>query len=181
MKKQLRKEILEKRDSLKDKEIKAKAKSIKEGLFSIGEYEIAKTICFFVSFNSEVDTHGMIKEALNQGKKVCVPVVKGNRLVLSLINDFTDLKKKNKYGILEPSKINKVDKKEVDMIIVPGSVFDKRKHRIGYGKGYYDILLKDFKGLSVGICFDLQIIEKIPKDVWDEKLDMIITEKGIIK
>lgn len=180
MKRKLRKDILEKRNSLKKKEIVKKSDIIKEKLFSSGEFKLAKTICFFVSFNSEVDTHGMIKEAIKQGKTICVPIATDHTLILSKINKFEDLDKENKYGILEPSKRNKINKKDVDIIIVPGTVFDKEGHRIGYGKGYYDGLLKKYKGLSIGICFDLQVVDKVPRNAWDEKLDKVITEKGMV-
>ncbi|MBW2980494.1 5-formyltetrahydrofolate cyclo-ligase [Candidatus Woesearchaeota archaeon] len=181
MKQKLRKEILEKRDSLPKEDINKKSNIIKEKLFSLGEYKLAKTICFFVSFDSEVKTHSMIKEAVKEGKSVCVPIATDHTLTLSKIKDFNDLNKKNKYGILEPSKLNKIKKQEVDLIIVPGTVFDKECHRIGYGKGYYDGLLKGYKGLSIGICFDLQMVDKVPRNEWDEKIDIVITEERIIE
>ncbi|MFC1704821.1 5-formyltetrahydrofolate cyclo-ligase [Nanoarchaeota archaeon] len=181
MKQQLRKEVLAKRDSLTKGNIKKKSDKIKKTLFGLGVYKLAKSICFFVSFNSEVETHEMIKEALKQGKEVCVPIATDHTLTLSKIEEFSDLKKENKYGILEPLKPNKVKKESVEVIIVPGTVFDKECHRVGYGKGYYDGLLKGYKGLSVGICFDLQLVDKVPRNTWDEKLDMVITEKQIIE
>ena len=181
MKQKLRKEILEKSDSLIKEEIKEKSKIIKEKLFSSPEFKKAKTICFFVSFNSKVNTYEMIKESIDQGKTICVPIATDHKLILSKINNFDELNKKSKYGILEPQEINEMPKDNVDIIIVPGTVFDKEGHRIGYGKGYYDGLLKEYKRLSIGICFDLQIIDKVPRDEWDEQLDKVITEKGIMK
>ncbi|MBW2984748.1 5-formyltetrahydrofolate cyclo-ligase [Candidatus Woesearchaeota archaeon] len=181
MKRKLRKKTLEKRDALRKKEIEYKSKKIKGVLFSLPEFKLAKTVCFFVSFNSEVNTHDMIKEAIKDGKKVCVPIATDHTLILSKINKFDDLNKKNKYGILEPAKINKINKNDVDIIIVPGTVFDKEGHRVGYGKGYYDGLLKSYKGLSIGICFDLQMVDKVPRNEWDEKLDEVITEKGMVR
>ena len=174
MKQELRKKILEKRNSLAKEEIKEKSKIIKEKLFSSGEYKQAKTVSFFVSFGSEVNTHEMIKEAL-KGKEVCVPVVKNNQIILSKINDFSDLGKKGKYGILEPSSIIEIDKELVDLIIVPGVVFDKKRYRIGYGKGYYDNLLKDYSGKTIGLAFSLQIVDSIPAEEHDIKVDRIIT------
>ena len=181
MKQKLRKDILEKRDSLSKEEIINKSNIIKEKLFSLSEYKKANIICFFVSFKSEVNTNDMIKECIEEGKTVCVPVITGEKLILSRINNPSELTKKNKYGILEPPVINEIDKTDVDIITVPGAAFDKHGHRVGYGKGYYDDLLKDYGGLSLGICFDLQIVDKVPRDEWDEKIDMVITEGRIIK
>ncbi len=176
MKQISRRVILKKRNRLSKKEIIKKSKIIKEKLFNSEEYKKSKTTMFYVSFASEVDTIEMIKESL-KNKKVCVPVVKGDNLIPSIIGDIKELNKKNKYGILEPLKINKIDKKDIDLVIVPGVVFDKQNHRIGYGKGYYDNFLKDFKGKTIGLAFKLQILEIIPKDEWDVIVDKIISEQ----
>jgi len=175
MKKEMRKQILEKRNSLTKEEIKEKSKIIKKKLFSSEEYQQAKTVSFFVSFSSEVDTHDMIKEALKE-KEVCVPVVQGDYMVLSKINGFGDLDKQGKYGILEPSSVIEVDKELVDLIIVPGVAFDRRGYRIGYGRGYYDKVLKDFNGKTIGLAFSLQIVDSIPAEEHDIKVDRVITE-----
>ena len=175
MKQAIRKQILKERDSLTEKEIKEKSKSIEEKLFSLPEYKKAKTVSFFVSFGSEVDTHNMIKEALKE-KEVCVRVVQGDYIVLSKINGFGDLDKQGKYGILEPSSVIEVDKELVDLIIVPGVAFDRRGYRIGYGRGYYDNLLRDYKGNTIGLCFGLQIIGKVPVKEYDVKVKKVITE-----
>lgn len=170
-----RRVVLRKRNRLSKEEIIKKSKIIKEKLFSSEEYKKAKTIMFYVSFGSEVDTIDMIKESLIS-KTVCVPVVKEGSIIPSTIEDIKELNKKNRYSILEPSKIKKIDKKDIDLVIVPGIVFDKNNHRIGYGKGYYDNFLKDFKGKRIGLAFSLQILEIIPKDEWDVKLDKVISE-----
>lgn len=175
MKQISRRVILKKRNRLSKKEIIEKSKIIKEKLFDSREYKKAKTIMFYVSFGSEVRTLDMIRESL-RNKTVCVPVVKGNNLTPSIIKDTKELNKKNKYGVLEPEKTKRIDKKDIDLIIAPGVVFDKQNHRIGYGKGYYDNFLKDFKGKTIGLAFNLQILEIIPKEEWDVRLDRIITE-----
>jgi len=166
---------LRKRNRLSKEEIISKSSVIKEKLFNSEDYKNAKVVMFYVSFGSEVDTFDMMKKALKD-KKVCVPAVKGDKIVASLIKDFKELDKKGKYGILEPSKIKEIDKKDIDLVIVPGVVFDKRNHRIGYGKGYYDKFLKDFKGKKVGLAFKMQILEFIPNHDWDVRLDKVISE-----
>ena len=168
-----RRVILKKRNRLSKEEIIRKSKIIKEKLFSSKEYKKAKTIMFYVSFGSEVNTLDMIKESLND-KTICVPVCKKNKIIPSIIKDIKELNKKNKYKIPEPSKIKKIDKKDIDLVIVPAVVFDKRNHRIGYGKGYYDNFLKNFKGKTIGLAFKMQILEIIPKDEWDVRLDKVV-------
>lgn len=175
MKQTTRRVILRKRNRLSREEIIEKSKIIKEKLFNLDEYKKSKTIMFYVSFGSEVNTLDMIKESL-KNRTICVPVIEGNKLIASVIKDIKELNKKNKYGISEPSKINKIDKDKIDLIIVPGIVFDKRNHRIGYGKGYYDNFLRNFKGKTIGLAFKMQILEIIPRNEWDVKLNKIISE-----
>lgn len=170
-----RRVILKKRNRLSKEDIAQKSKIIKEDVFSSKEYKNSKTIMFYVSFGSEVNTLEMIKESLKK-KTVCVPIVKGPMIVPSIISSIKELNKKNDYGILEPLKIKKIKKQDIDLVIVPGVVFDKENHRIGYGKGYYDDFLKDFKGKTMGLAFKLQVLEIIPKDEWDIKLDKVISE-----
>ena len=170
-----RRVILRKRNRLSKEEIIEKSKIIKEKLFSSEDYKKAKTVMFYVSFGSEVDTFDMIKESL-KNKTVCVPIVEDSIIIPSIIKDIKELNKKNKYGILEPLKIKRIKKEDIDLVIVPGVVFDKRNHRIGYGKGYYDSFLKDFKGKTIGLVFKMQILEMIPNYRWDVKLDKVISE-----
>lgn len=70
---------------------------------------------------------------------------------------------------------------DLDAVIVPGLVFDKDRYRIGYGKGYYDDLLSRYKGISIGVCFELFLLDNIPKESHDQQLDVVITESRIIK
>ena len=175
MKQELRKRILEKRNSLAKEEIKEKSKIIKEKLFSLEEYKKAKKILFYISFGSEVDTHDMIKESLKI-KKTVVPKCRNHELELSRIHSFDELEE-GYCKILEPVKIKKIDEKIVDLIIVPGIVFDRKGDRIGYGKGYYDRLLTRFPHVKkIGLAFSLQIVDSIPTEEHDIKVDRVITE-----
>lgn len=169
-----RKVILRKRNRLSKDQILSKSKAIEQALFDSREYKDAKTVMFYVSFGSEVDTGEMIKESLKD-KIVCVPCIKDGLLLPSQISDAKDLSKKNVYGICEPCNVVKIEKDKIDLIIVPGVVFDKHGHRIGYGKGYYDNFLKNYKGKKIGLAFKLQVLEDIPKDEWDIMLDKVIS------
>lgn len=178
MKRALRKEILEKRNKLKKEEIIEKSKEIKEKLFLMPDFINAKTVAFYVSFDNEVFTHSMIKELLGK-KRILVSKVMDNEIIFSEIINFNELKP-GKFGILEPVDINKADYNEIDLIIVPGIVFDKKGHRIGYGYGMYDKLLKKIKCKKIGLAFGMQLIREIPKDEYDVAVDKIITEKEVI-
>ena len=135
---------------------------------------------FFVSFNSEVSTHQMIKEALKT-KTAVIPKVVHHEIEPSVILDFDNLVP-GKFGILEPIETMKIAYKNIDLVLVPGIVFDKEGHRIGYGFGYYDKFLKKVpKAIKIGLAFDFQIIDKIPTEIHDVLVDMIVSEKRVIE
>ena len=149
----------------------------------------AGNIMCFVSFGSEVDTHGLIKEWILQGKSVSVPCIEkfpaGEGVMHAVkIKDFSDLKKKGSYGIQEPElEINSiVTPEELDVIIVPGSVFDIQRNRMGYGGGFYDRYLMQTSGncKKIGVCYDFQLLEQIPHKAYDIPVDLIVTEKRTV-
>ena len=184
MKDMLRKNILDKRNALVMSEVLEKSSTIKKRLFEMDLFRNAQTILFYVSYDNEVYTHDMIKESMGMGKHVVVPksVTKNNTLILSRLTDWNGLEV-GAYNILEPKKetIEKVDVESIDLIIVPGVVFDESGNRIGHGKGYYDRLLNDSQNIpNIGLAFELQMVDNIESEQHDEKIDVILTEERII-
>jgi len=184
MKEELRKERMKIRNNLSESELLEKSKQIKKRLYKMREFRQASMILFYVSYDNEVYTHDMIKEYLSKGKNVVVPISdkESRRLILSKFDNWDDLDI-GAYGILEPKKdrIKEVSLDSIDTIIVPGVAFDKRGYRIGHGLGYYDGLLKNSKrALHIGLAFEFQMVDKVPKDEHDIPVDKIVTEKRII-
>ena len=187
-KKELRKKILALRDTLPLKERGKNSKSIHSRLFFLPEFVTARTLAFYVSFKSEVLTGTMIREALSLGKAVVVPItdLANRRLKLSRIVDYTADLAPGTWGILEPKPecIRPVALEEIDLVIVPGAVFDQKGCRIGYGGGFYDSLLKSVQERrpSVALAFELQMVEEVPVESGhDEPVDIIITEERVIR
>ena len=181
----LRKIIRDKRDLLNDSEREEKAQAIKKRFFSLPEFKKARAILFYAAFGSEVPTHDMMEEALKMGKKIILPITdtETKQLVLREVHDLQSLKL-NKYGIPEPSPENTIRYEAglLDLIVVPGVVFDACGHRIGYGGGYYDRFLEkiDPSVPRISIAFEIQIVPEIPKEEHDLPVDKIVTEKRII-
>ena len=181
MKTKIKESILEKRNSTSIEEILEKSKKIEENLFNLEQYMKSRSIMFFVSFNSEVNTHGMIKKNLGN-KTVIIPKVVGHEIEPSVIIDFDNLVPSGKFNIPEPMDLMKIAYKNIDLVLVPGIAFDLSGHRIGYGFGYYDKFLKKVpKAVKIGLCFDFQIVEKITAEEHDVAVDIIITEKRVIE
>lgn len=158
-------------------------KKITEKFLSLEEYTLCKTIFTFVSSDIEVDTIEIIKKALSDGKQVAVPKCtdKAGHMDFYYINSFDDLKK-GYFSILEPDTDN--CKKVGDysgLCIVPGLCFDYQGYRIGFGKGYYDRFLQNFKGKTVGICYSKCIEKELPKGAFDRSVDIVVTDKYTIQ
>ena len=181
MKNILKETLLEKRNYLSKEEIIEKSRKIKSNLFNLESYKKSKTAMFFVSFNSEVDTHSMIKESLGK-KTIVIPKVIHHEIEPSLILDFDSLISSGKFGIPEPIEITKIAYKNIDLVLVPGIAFDKEGHRIGYGLGHYDRFLRKVpKAVKIGLCFDFQLVDKVPREEHDVAVDFIVTDKEVIE
>ena len=172
-KKKLREDILEKLHNISKEEKGKKVRALKEKLFSLEEFKKAECVMFYVSKGNEVHTHELIKEALKE-KKVIVPKVSDKGILCCELNDFNKMHF-DCYGILEPDDTITCDPSEIDLIIVPAIVFDKRGYRIGHGNGYYDSILNKTRGKKIGLAYDFQIVDKIPEDEWDIKVDKVVT------
>ena len=180
MKGQLKESMLKRRDSLPKEDILEKSRIIQNNLFNLGKYSNSKTVMFFVSFKTEVNTHEMIVEAL-KNKTIVVPKVMHHEIEPSVIIDLSNLMPA-RFGILEPIEAMKIAYKNIDLVLVPGIVFDKDGHRIGYGFGYYDkFLTKVPKAVKIGLCFDFQVVDKFPKEEHDVPVDFIVTEERIVE
>ncbi len=90
---------------------------------------------------------------------------------------------KSKYGILEPKDDNTlvINPEILDIVITPGVVFDEEGYRIGYGGGFYDKLFEKIEDrvVKIAIGFELQVIDKVPRDSYDKAVDYLITEEKI--
>jgi len=185
-KKEIRIRVLSLRDSLNEKEREYYSRKIYESFFSLSEIKDAKVFFLFVNFRTEVNTRPIIERLLSENKKVVIPYtdIVNKRLILCYVDSLDNLKE-GSYGILEPDpKIcQRADAKDIDIAVIPGSVFDVTGGRVGYGGGFYDRTIPLFKPttLKIAITFDIQIVEKVPMGYYDKKMDVIISEKRIIR
>lgn len=182
---QLRKRIVNLRNNMSVHDVKEKSNIIINKLIALEEYMKSNTVFVYMSFGTEVITEDLIKLMLSEGKQVVIPYTDTKNTVLipseikSLENDLV----LNSFGYYEPEfeKIKVVEPEEFDLIINPGVVFDRQLNRVGYGKGYYDRILvrkrKDAKVIAV--AYEFQVLDEVPAEKHDIKMDMIITEENI--
>ena len=148
------------------------------------KYVNAKNIFIYVSYKSEVNTHKIIENALLSGKRISVPKVISKKAGMKSfeIKSFSDLQS-GKFGILEPHEETVETLSDTfDLIIVPGLAFDKQGGRLGYGGGYYDRFLCNLKSnaLLLALAYDFQLINEVPMEKFDIRINGIITEKSEI-
>jgi len=185
---QLRKETLAARNALSAEDLRNKSSAIGEKLLTLPEIRRSSNIFLYVSFRSEVQTTGLLTRLLSMGKSVSVPItyVKERRLDAIRITDPEKELVAGYCDIPEPRPeilvSNYVPPETIDAIILPGSVFDLRCGRFGYGGGFYDRFVSAVpSALRIGLAFDLQIVERAPLQDHDELLDMVITETRVIR
>jgi len=167
-KRQLRTALLKKLKGHKEDERRKKSSQIARKLFRLKEYVKAKTVLFYLSFDGEVDTAGMITESLKQGKRVAVPAIQADRraLIPSELKDIETETTRGPHGTRHPKDayIRPIEPHVLDLVIVPGLAFDEAGNRLGRGMGYYDRFLSRLPEHvpTIGLAFDFQIVADFP-------------------
>ena len=136
----------------------------------------------YYPINSEIGCLDILEMLEKNNFKISLPVTKTNNDMDFYEWSFQDSLKVSYQGIPEPNSKKKVFP---DVLIVPLVGFDNNKFRLGYGGGFYDryiVKLSNIKKvLTVGFAFSFQKVKKIPINNFDQKLDFILTNKGIMK
>lgn len=193
-KQEIRKRLSLLRDSIPIEVRTQKDAAIRHSLFNIREVLYAKRILTYVSFRSEVDTRRIISDFMSLNIDIVVPrvMMSSGGLLAYLIKDIDELSP-GFCGILEPidDKIfngkRQVKETDIDVCITPGLAFDEEKNRLGYGKGYYDRYLRHIKlqradrFTIIGIAYEEQMLKSIPHTAEDIKMDIIVTDKRVIR
>lgn len=192
MKKRLREKLLKKRDSIPPQQKALKESEIEKKLFDLDVFKKSKSILMYVSFRSEVDTRKYLDDLLKMNKRLILPLVDARHHLLKLyeVKDTSELAP-GYMGIPEPDirENRRVTIKDIDLVIIPGTGFDLKGNRLGYGGGYYDRLLSyESKQLAevdhiptVALAFEEQIGDEIPAEPHDIQVDIIITDMRLIR
>ncbi len=179
-KEELRNKIKALRKNLTKHQIVEKSDIIYNKLFELEKINQAKTIMVYIHAFNEVRTDKIIKKLFDDGKKVCAPITDENtKTIRAYYFDNTDNFVKGAYGILEPPRNCVADISQIDVAIIPGIAFDKYGNRMGFGEGYYDRFLSQFKGTKIGIGYKFQCEYNIECNEYDIPMDYIINEEEI--
>ena len=182
----VRQDMKRRRDAMSLDDVLNLSRAVEERLFASKGFSVCKNIMFFLSFGNEVRTDEMITRSLKERKQVYVPrlITRERRMEVCEITDMDQEFELGSYDIREPSRRNSkvVSPSIIDAVIAPGLAFDRSGGRIGYGGGYFDWLFKQLPGeaLRLGVAYEFQIVDSIPQDFWDERVQSIITENDTI-
>ena len=180
----VRAETLHRRDGLAAEIRTTLSRRIVNSVASWIQSEGFDAVMLYLSMKSEVETFGLLDLLLHQEKIVCAPVVDTRQLELTprRIRDVKTELVRHRYGMLEPNATCPIfPTSQLQLIIVPGIAFDANGYRLGYGKGFYDrFLAKCPYAVSVGLAYQIQIVEGTFPQAWDVPVQHIFTENGMI-
>lgn len=184
--KELRRKILAARDRLSLAEIEEKSAAITARLFRLEAFLACRTVMFYASFRSEVQTRAAMALCLRRGVRLALPVsLPASRgLQPRLVKDLALDLCAGYCGIAEPApgKTSVLPGAEIEAVIIPGSVFDLRGGRLGYGAGFYDrfLALETPGALRIGLAFAMQVVPgELPLAEHDQRLNYLVTEERV--
>lgn len=156
-------------------------KNISEKFLTLEEYKQCSALLVYVSSDIEVSTKEIMEVAFTEKKVYCPKCVKGTSIMYFYrIHNFSQLER-GAFGILEPVVDCEICRNFDDdaLCIVPALSYDKNGFRLGFGKGFYDRFLADFKGRKIGLCYESCLSEQLPKDKYDINVNKLVTENSI--
>jgi len=158
--------------------------AIWERLSVLGEFSTAARLLVYVSTGNEVDTHGLIRQLLAMGREVCVPRFEPvtQRYVACRVRDFDADLATGKFGILEPrpEALKPAAADPIGAVLVPGLAFDETGNRLGRGLGHFDRLLRQSGGVKIALAFDFQVVDEVPAEAHDARVDFMVTETRVV-
>jgi len=155
--------------------------SIQQRFLQSAAFHGADCLALYSAVNNEVCTTEVARRALDSGKRLVYPKVRGETLEFIVIRTLEDLKP-GYLGVLEPIGPELVLPGDIDVLVVPGVAFALNGYRLGYGRGYYDRTLAACRRdcLKVGFAYEMQLAEFLPIEIHDEALSVLMTESRTI-
>ena len=147
-------------------------------------WQNARAVLLFASRAEELDLWPLVAEALAEGKTVALPrfVSPTKSYVAARIQDLRTDIRIGYYNIREPAEhCGEILPELPDLVLVPGVAFDAQGRRLGHGRGFYDRLLSDMRGLKCGVAFEEQMVAEVPTNERDVGMDFILTPTRWIK
>lgn len=159
--------------------------AIRERLSQEPVFQSAGSILFFYPRWDEPDLWPLVEMCLNAGRHVAILRYRPEGDLyeaVALTRETLARLQPGRFGIPEPpGSMNRIDLKMLDLTLVPGLVFARDAARIGRGRGYFDRFLSELTGLKAGVCFEGQVVDRVPRNAHDVPMDFVLTESGIYR
>ncbi len=176
-KKALRKQIGEKKRAMTDRQITLASQGLAEQLFRHPAYKEAKSLFGYLSYNQEVQTMPILRQAQADGKRVAVPKIIENRMIFLWLDDLSRISEGYK-GIPEPLDNGPEAEDETALVLMPGLAFDPQGRRCGYGGGFYDRYLEQHPHHpTLALCYGFQMFEQLETDPHDIPVDHVLWQE----
>ena len=185
LKRQLRKQLRERRRALHPRAQGAAGNALRDRLLHNSHFLLSQNIACYFPGDGEIDTRPLIAASLDAGKRLYLPVIAGGEMQFHAYRNGTRLIQ-NSYGLWQPpTSEKKLEALDLDLVIVPLVGFDRSGGRLGMGGGYYD---RAFQHASkrgdgpwlVGVAHAIQELEQVPLEHWDRKLHAVATDREYI-
>lgn len=174
-------------ESISPSEAREAGQIVSDHLTQWSAWQRTSTLALFASLPGEVDTRPLIERAQSENKTLLFPRMRTDRtLEFAVVSESRSLAM-GRYGVLEPDhdcRVRSID--SVGLVLVPGHAFDRTGGRLGRGAGYYDRSLAKCgevpgRSILVGVAFACQVVDHVPMDSLDVRMDAIVTEAGLFE
>ena len=173
----IRKQMIAKRRALSDADVHIAGEAVRDSVTRLDAWRDTSTVLTYIpSPSNEIDTWPLIHAAFATDKRVyCPRVMDTGAMEWAQIDSRSELAP-GAYGIPEPTSDAGAEPWPEDAVVfVPGVAFTIEGQRLGHGGGYFDRFLARFPGTSIGLAYDFQIVDRLPTELWDQPVDVVLT------
>lgn len=171
---EIRRQVRAQKRAMTQSQIEEKSRALGELFLNSELYRKAQTVYFYLPYNQEVRTEGMLLQALKDGKRVAVPKCYGEEMRFLYITGLNGIAP-GYCGIPEPVADTPVADDLTALVLMPGLAFDPEGHRIGYGGGFYDkFLALEPEHPTIALCYDFQVFPRLQTEEFDKSVDCVL-------
>ncbi|MBU6504322.1 MAG: 5-formyltetrahydrofolate cyclo-ligase [Betaproteobacteria bacterium] len=186
-KSELRAAVLARRDAIPEAQRDTRSRELSRQVTALPEFAAARTVMAYMPMGSEFDTRPLLQAVLSRGARLVLPRVERatKTLALHAVADLDASLQAGVWGIREPDpqRCPLASLGEVDFILMPGAAFDRQRHRMGYGGGFYDKLLSrpERRAITVAVAFVEQLVAEVPVEPHDVPVDILVSDDGLYR
>ncbi len=179
-KRALRRLIKEQKAQLSRTDMEREAAGVFSAVATLPLFQKAETVLAYWAMGDELPTADFV-DGIVGSKRVALPVVQGDDLLLLEYTGRACLQRVPPFGIEEPQGTAAIRPGEVDLVVVPGVAFDRAGNRMGRGRGFYDRLFAQMPDVAtVGVCLSVQLVESVPVEAHDRAMEVVVCGDGAV-